>query len=109
MSQIENGDKDQHSEIVLRTRVVRHYTVNNQRYRLTIRIDVIDNGPGIPAEISRTLFYPMVTGRPDGTGLGLSISQQLINQHGGLIECQSKPGCTVFSVFLPIIDQDDEG
>ena len=48
------------------------------------------------------IFYPMITGRADGTGLGLSIAQSLINQHGGLIECHSEPGNTVFTIFLPL-------
>ena len=44
----------------------------------------------------------MVTTRADGTGLGLPIAQYLINSHGGLIECQSRPGTTIFSIFLPL-------
>ena len=44
----------------------------------------------------------MITGRADGTGLGLSIAQSLINQHNGLIECNSEPGSTVFSIYLPM-------
>ena len=43
----------------------------------------------------------MVTGRPDGTGLGLPIAQYLIHSHGGIIECASRPGQTIFSIFLP--------
>ena len=58
--------------------------------------------PGIPAELQNTLFYPMVSGRPDGTGLGLAITQNIISQHQGLIECESHPGHTVFSIFLPL-------
>jgi two-component system nitrogen regulation sensor histidine kinase GlnL len=46
----------------------------------------------------------MVSGRPEGSGLGLSISQSIINQHKGLIECQSKPGDTVFTLFIPLED-----
>ena len=67
-----------------------------------VKIDVIDDGPGIPEDIKDKIFFPMVTGRADGTGLGLSIAQRLIHQHGGLIECESKPGHTVFSILLPI-------
>jgi two-component system nitrogen regulation sensor histidine kinase GlnL len=44
----------------------------------------------------------MVTSRNDGTGLGLSIAQSLINRHHGLIECNSKPGETVFTILLPL-------
>lgn len=89
-------------KIVLMTRVHRHTTIGTRRYKLTVKIDVIDSGPGIPKEIAGQIFYPLVTGRPDGTGLGLSIAQSLINQHGGLIECTSSSGNTVFSIFLPL-------
>lgn len=88
--------------ITLRTRVVRKYTIGMQRHNLVACIDVIDDGPGIPADIREKIFFPMVTGRAEGSGLGLSISQSLIQQHDGLIECQSEPGKTVFSVILPI-------
>ncbi|MDT8427850.1 MAG: ATP-binding protein, partial [Pseudomonadales bacterium] len=66
------------------------------------RIEVIDNGPGIPDELISSIFYPMISGRAEGTGLGLSIAHSIINQHQGIIECSSKPGETTFSIFLPI-------
>jgi two-component system nitrogen regulation sensor histidine kinase GlnL len=44
----------------------------------------------------------MVSGQPGGTGLGLPIAQELINQHGGLIECESRPANTQFFVYLPL-------
>ena len=67
-----------------------------------MRLDVIDNGPGIPARMQEKIFYPMVTGRADGTGLGLSIAQSMVNQHGGIIEFTSEPGKTVFTIYLPL-------
>jgi len=67
-----------------------------------LRVDIIDNGPGIDPEVQETLFYPMVSGRASGTGLGLSIAQSIISQHHGLIECESVPGETVFSLLLPM-------
>lgn len=88
--------------LTLKTRVVRKYTIGLKRHKLVAVIDVIDDGPGIPADIREKIFFPMVTGRAEGTGLGLSISQSLIQQHDGLIECHSEPGRTVFSVILPI-------
>ena len=88
--------------ITIRTRVLRKFTIGQQQYRLVVKIDVIDDGPGIPPDIKDKIFYPMVTGRAEGTGLGLSIAQRLIHQHGGLIECESQPGHTVFSILLPI-------
>jgi two-component system nitrogen regulation sensor histidine kinase GlnL len=62
----------------------------------------VDDGPGIPPEQQEQIFYPMISGRPDGTGLGLSIAQSIVAQHGGLIECASRPGETVFTLLLPL-------
>lgn len=90
-----------HPSLRLRTCVQRSFTIHGQLYRSVIRIDVQDNGPGIPAELLESVFYPMVTGRAEGTGLGLSIAQNIVHQHGGLLECESEAGCTVFSIFLP--------
>lgn len=89
-------------EIVLRTRVLRQYTIAGQRHRLVLKVDVQDNGPGIPAELIPRIFFPMVGTREGGSGLGLSIAQSLISRHGGLIECTSRPGATEFSVLLPL-------
>lgn len=88
--------------ITLRTRVRRNYTIGQQHHKLIACIEVIDDGPGIPDDIKEKIFFPMVTGRAEGTGLGLSIAQTLIQQHNGLIECESEPGRTVFSILIPI-------
>lgn len=91
-----------HGTITLRTRTLRQYTIGQTRHKLVARIEVIDDGPGVPPEMIENVFLPMVTGRADGTGLGLPIAQSLINLHGGLIECESQPGRTVFTVLLPL-------
>lgn len=88
--------------ISLRTRTLRQFTIAHVRHRLVVKVEIIDNGPGIAPELQDTIFYPMVSGRPDGTGLGLAIAQNIISQHQGLIECESHPGHTVFSIFLPL-------
>lgn len=88
--------------VIIKTRIHRQMTIGRKRYKLLIKIDVIDNGCGIKAEMIGQIFYPMITGRVEGTGLGLSIAQALINQHNGLIECSSVPGNTIFSVYLPL-------
>ncbi|MDH5407986.1 MAG: nitrogen regulation protein NR(II) [Gammaproteobacteria bacterium] len=93
--------------ITLRTRILRNQTIGQETHRLAARIDVIDNGPGIPEKIKENIFFPMITGRAEGSGLGLSIAQSLIQQHGGLIECESEPGKTVFSIILPITRRTD--
>ncbi|MGH8370691.1 MAG: nitrogen regulation protein NR(II) [Gammaproteobacteria bacterium] len=91
--------------VSFRTRIARQYTLNGIRHRLVTCIEVIDDGPGVPAELQSRLFTPLVSGKPHGTGLGLAIAQELVNRHGGLIECESVPGNTVFSILLPIGNQ----
>ncbi|PCJ23790.1 MAG: nitrogen regulation protein NR(II) [SAR86 cluster bacterium] len=91
-------------EIYLRTRIIRNATIGSKFYRLAASIMVIDNGPGIPEEMIDSIFYPMISGRAEGTGLGLSITHAIINQHKGMIEVESHPGSTCFSVILPIAD-----
>ncbi|MCK4840536.1 MAG: PAS domain-containing sensor histidine kinase [Methylococcales bacterium] len=88
--------------LILKTRIQRHMTIGRKFYKLTARIDIIDNGHGIEPNLMNQIFYPMITNRADGTGLGLSIAQSLINQHNGLIECESEPGNTRFSIYLPL-------
>jgi len=90
--------------IELRTRILRQFTIGGELHRLVTCIQIIDNGPGIDESIREKLFYPMVTASEDGMGLGLTIAQSLINQHGGLIECDSVPGHTIFSIYLPLDD-----
>lgn len=89
-------------EITLITRPCRLFTIGQQVHKLVARIEVADNGPGIPPEIGNGAFYPMITGRADGTGLGLSIAQSLIQKHGGLIEYERRDGKTVFSISIPL-------
>ena len=86
----------------LRTRSQRQLTIGPQLHRPRCRIDLVDNGPGIPTEMLHSIFAPMVTGRADGTGLGLSIAQSIVNRHGGLLECENEPGQTRFTVYLPM-------
>lgn len=95
---IGNGD----AELVFRTRVSRQVTLAKIRYRLALNLHIIDNGPGIPQEMIDKIFYPLVSGTKGGSGLGLILSQTLIQQHGGIIECESRPGHTEFLIRLPI-------
>lgn len=88
--------------IVLRSRARRQVTIGGALRRLVAVMEVEDNGPGVPAELQDKIFYPMVTTRAAGTGLGLPIAQHLVHSHGGLVECRSRPGCTVFSMMLPL-------
>jgi two-component system nitrogen regulation sensor histidine kinase GlnL len=89
-------------EIILRTRAERQVTLAKKRYRVAIKLQIIDNGPGIPEGIRERIFYPLVSGREGGSGLGLTLAQNFITQHHGMIECESQPGHTCFTILLPI-------
>jgi two-component system, NtrC family, nitrogen regulation sensor histidine kinase GlnL len=95
---IEQGD----AQIVFRTRVARQITFGKQRYRLALELHVIDNGPGVPDEIKDRIFYPLVSGKDGGSGLGLTLAQTFVQQHHGLIECDSEPGRTDFKLLIPL-------
>jgi len=92
--------------VTIRTRIDRQITIGNIRHRQVLRVDVIDDGPGIAPDLQDTIFYPMVTGRAEGTGLGLSITQDIISRHTGLMEFVSQPGETRFSIYLPLHQPD---
>jgi two-component system nitrogen regulation sensor histidine kinase GlnL len=94
--------------IALRTRVARQVTLHRRLHRLGMMVQVIDDGPGVPPELRDKIFFPLVSGREGGTGLGLTIAQNFIHQHGGLIEVESAPGRTCFSILLPLEPATDE-
>lgn len=89
-------------DILFRTRVMRNFTINQVTHRLALKLEIIDNGNGVPDEIRDKLFYPMISGSAEGTGLGLSIAQSLANKHNGVIEFESQQGETRFILLLPI-------
>lgn len=88
------------AELIFRTRIARSITLAKVRYRLALDLHIIDNGPGIPAELKDRIFYPLVSGRQGGSGLGLTLAQTFIQQHSGIIECDSRPGCTDFRILI---------
>jgi two-component system nitrogen regulation sensor histidine kinase GlnL len=90
------------AQITLRTRVGRQVTFGKQRYRLALELHVIDNGPGVPDSIKDRIFFPLVSGRDGGSGLGLTLAQTFVQQHHGLIECESVPGHTDFKLLIPL-------
>ena len=88
--------------IELRTRITRQVTIVRQRYRLALELQVIDDGPGVADGIRDKMFNPLVSGREGGSGLGLSLAQTFVQYHHGMIECESRPGRTVFTILLPL-------
>lgn len=90
--------------ITLATRTERQFTIGAIRHRNVLNIDIVDNGPGIPDSLKENLFYPMISGRPNGSGLGLSVAHAIVHQHRGIIEVDSEPGRTKFTIILPLED-----
>jgi len=88
--------------IVLSTRIARQITLVKHRYRLALELHVIDNGPGIPEDLRDRLFHPLVSGRDGGSGLGLNLAQTFVQQHQGVIECDSQAGRTDFKILIPL-------
>lgn len=97
---------DGHGTLTLRSRAVTNFTIGEIRHRVIASIEIEDDGPGIPPDLQDSVFYPMVTSRPEGTGLGLPAAQELLSRHGGLIEFESRPGHTVFLVRIPLNQED---
>ena len=95
---IEAGD----AMITLSTRIARQITLGKHRYRLALDLHIQDNGPGIPESIRDRIFYPLVSGREGGSGLGLTLAQTFVQQHLGTLECESRPGRTIFKIVLPL-------
>jgi two-component system nitrogen regulation sensor histidine kinase GlnL len=96
-------------EICFRTRVERQVTIAKTRFRHAIAVEIEDNGPGVPADLTDKIFYPLVSGRDGGTGLGLSLAQNYVHQHHGMIEFESAPGRTCFTILLPIRSPEQAG
>ncbi|HET9580653.1 MAG TPA: ATP-binding protein, partial [Usitatibacter sp.] len=96
-----------HGEIRFITRIARQVTIARMRYRHALAITIQDNGPGVPPELAEKVFYPLVSGRAGGTGLGLSLAQSYVSQHQGLIEFDSVPGRTRFTILLPVRERNE--
>ena len=90
------------AQITFKTRIARQVTFGKQRYRLALELHVVDNGPGVPDALKDRIFYPLISGREGGSGLGLTLAQTFVQQHHGLIECESVPGRTDFKLLIPL-------
>lgn len=88
--------------LTFRTRVEHGLRLGERVLRMALRVDVIDDGSGVPPTLRDTLFEPLVSGRADGSGLGLALSREIAHEHGGDLRYASYPGETVFSLYLPL-------
>ncbi len=82
---------------------------SSTRVSLPLEISVIDNGPGVPEEIRSYLFDPFVTTKPKGTGLGLAMVAKIVNDHGGVIECDTEQRQTAFRLLMPMHHESRRG
>lgn len=94
------GDK---GRITFRTRALSNFVVGGKLQRLVDSIEIEDTGPGIPEELQESVFFPLVTSKTEGSGIGLTIAQDLVSTNGGLVEFDSRPGCTVFRIHFPAV------
>ena len=99
---VRNARQAKGDRVAVRTRVVHQAHIGRRQHPLAARIDVIDDGPGVPPDLAESMFYPMVSGRAEGSGLGLPIAQSLVSRHGGIIEHERSGGETVFTILLPV-------
>jgi two-component system nitrogen regulation sensor histidine kinase GlnL len=98
------------SIVRLRSRAEHGVLIGELRYRLVLKLEIEDNGRGVPESLAERIFLPLVSGRPEGSGLGLALAQQVAREHGGALSFRSRPGHTVFSLLLPVRDSHlDEG
>jgi two-component system nitrogen regulation sensor histidine kinase GlnL len=89
------------SQVQLRTRAEHHVLIGDRAHRLAVRVDIADDGRGVPDDLAERIFLPLVSGRAEGSGLGLPLAQQVAREHGGSLGYRSRPGHTVFTLLLP--------
>lgn len=92
---------DRHGQITIKTRILHQHTIGKIQHKQVIRVDVIDNGPGIAESLIKDIFFPTISSK-NSSGLGLSIAQSFAQRHGGIIEVDSSPTKTCFSLYLPL-------
>lgn len=90
------------STITLRSRAEHQIKIADHLYKLAIRVEIADNGRGVPDDLQEQIFLPLVSGRAEGTGLGLPLALQIAREHHGSLSFRSRPGHTVFTILLPI-------
>ncbi|RDZ26717.1 two-component system sensor histidine kinase NtrB [Lysobacter silvisoli] len=90
------------SQVSLRTRAEHGVRIAEAIHPIALRLEISDDGRGVPEELAEQLFLPLVSGRAEGSGLGLALAQQVAREHRGSLAYRSRPGHTVFTLLLPM-------
>lgn len=88
--------------VQLRTRIEHGARIGEELLPRALRLDIVDDGRGVPPELAEQVFLPLVSGRAEGSGLGLALAQQVAREHRGSLVYRSRPGHTVFTLLLPL-------
>ncbi len=99
---VRNAIESGATNVQLRTRAEHHVLIGDAPHRLALRIEIADDGRGVPEDLAERVFLPLVSGRAEGSGLGLALAQQVAREHGGSLSYRSRAGHTVFTLLLPL-------
>ncbi|MFY2763940.1 two-component system sensor histidine kinase NtrB [Arenimonas sp. MALMAid1274] len=91
--------------VQLRTRAEHHLLIGDAAHKLVVRVEIADDGRGVPEDLAERIFLPLVSGRAEGSGLGLPLAQQVAREHRGSLSYRSRPGHTVFTLLIPVPDE----
>lgn len=94
------------ANITLRTRAVLGLRLGEEVHAMVLRLEVVDDGRGVPENLVEQIFLPLVSGRADGSGLGLAMAQQVAREHHGALVYRSRAGHTVFTLQMPFAEDD---
>jgi two-component system nitrogen regulation sensor histidine kinase GlnL len=97
------------ANVHLRTRAEHGVRIGDAAHALALRLEIADDGRGVPDDLTERLFLPLVSGRAEGTGLGLALAQQVAREHRGSLTYRSRVGHTVFTVVLPVVMHEAAG
>src|SRR5690606_35799327 len=97
--------------VTLRTRAEHGVRIGDATYPLVLRLEIVDDGRGVPEQLAEQVFLPLVSGHAEGSGLGLALAQQVAREHRGSLAFRSRPGHTVFTLLLPLAQatEDSDG
>ena len=106
---VRNAIEANAANVTLRTRAEHGVRIGDHVHAIAMRLEIADDGRGVPEELAEQIFLPLVSGRAEGSGLGLALAQQVAREHRGSLAYRSRPGHTVFTLLLPLASIDNNG